>query len=383
VSFRKKEIGKGVDIVNARSCFDCHENGIISKRDEVRRFVETSTLFDRDQRDILLQLYPDQATIDARYRQDSDRFITALAALDAVQPSAAGRPVSLQAPASAGGGEIVTFMADRFFDSLDLDMAAREFGLDAETFRKRATSLGDPVLYQIAADWLSKFDGGLLLTREQYEEYWAALLPRLTDVAPLQAHEVAFVHDGAGTIGSDDDLVEQAFAAITKKASAPFAPAATDAYQPVQPPAKASDALRLELSVPEVKVHVNDLLTFTVSADRRCELQILYVEANKNIEELPAGVLGPAFLEAGERRQIPYPGSSLQLRFDQPGLGETMLAFCKEGGLGADRLSAHQALRFAREHFQPLKRGLIIEAAEKAARPAGDSALNAVTFDVR
>ncbi|WP_052182647.1 c-type cytochrome [Rhizobium sp. YS-1r] len=383
VSFRKKEIGKGVDIVNARSCFDCHENGIISKRDEVRRFVETSTLFDRDQRDILLQLYPDQATIDARYKQDSDRFITALTALDAVQPSAAGRPVSLQAPTSAGGGEIVTFMADRFFDNLDLDMVSREFGLDPQTFRERAISLGDPVLYQVVADWLSKFDGGLLLTREQYEEYWAALLPRLTDVAPLQAHEVAFVHDDVATAGSDDDLVEQAFAAITKKASAPFTPAATEAYRPMQAPAKASGALRLELSVPEVKVHVNDLLTFSVSANRRCELQILYVEVNKNIEELPAGVLGPVFLEAGERRQIPYPGSGLQLRFDEPGLGETMLAFCKEGGLGADRLSAHQALKFAREHFQPLKRGLIIEAAEKAARPAGDSALNAVTFDVR
>ena len=34
VSFRNKPIGRGVEIVNARSCFDCHENGIIRKNDE-------------------------------------------------------------------------------------------------------------------------------------------------------------------------------------------------------------------------------------------------------------------------------------------------------------------------------------------------------------
>jgi Domain of unknown function (DUF4384) len=129
-------------------------------------------------------------------------------------------------------------------------------------------------------------------------------------------------------------------------------------------------------------VHVNDLLEFDVRANRACELQVLYVEETKTVEELPPEVIGPAYLQPGETRRIPYPGSGYQLRFDTPGQGETMVAYCREGGLGDTRITGQQAVDYAADRFQPLSRGLVIERTEQVARDNGISAANAVTFNV-
>ncbi|MDO8884908.1 DUF4384 domain-containing protein, partial [Pseudotabrizicola sp.] len=153
--------------------------------------------------------------------------------------------------------------------------------------------------------------------------------------------------------------------------------------QPYVPVAAPTDPLILQLSVPYVEVKVNDLLEFDVRANRRCELQILYVEETKTVEELPPEVLGPAFLEAGETRRIPYPGSGMQLRFDTPGKGETMVAFCREGGLGDKRITGQGAVDYAKDRFQPLSRGLVIERTDTVARDNGQSATNVVTFNVQ
>jgi hypothetical protein len=144
----------------------------------------------------------------------------------------------------------------------------------------------------------------------------------------------------------------------------------------------AGEGLTLSLSVPQVQTRVGDLLAFDVSASRRCELQILYVEEGNTVEELPQSVLGAPFLEAGEVRRIPDPKSGLQLRFNTPGKGETMLAFCREGGLGDQRIDAAEAIAKAKARSRPLTKGIAIEAATRVEESAGASALNAVTFNV-
>ena len=59
VSFRTKPIGKGVEIENARSCFDCHANGMIAKRDQMRDLLMSSQRYSREELDVLLEIYVD------------------------------------------------------------------------------------------------------------------------------------------------------------------------------------------------------------------------------------------------------------------------------------------------------------------------------------
>ena len=379
VSYRNKPVGKGVEIVNARSCFDCHENGVIRKTDELRPFIESTNSLSRDQREILLEMYAAPDLLETVFREDSDTFRAALEELGVVQPSAAGIAVSLQAPMAAGGGEIVTYLSDLQFDNLDLDAVARTFFLSEADFRDRMRTMGDPVLMQTVDQWIQRADSGLFVTRSEIEDVYADLLPRLTDYRPYQPYVQAYVPQTAG--GYDD----QAVAALqyeTEQQAVPYAPPAEGSLPVYQAEAFNDDPLILELSVPYVDVRVNDLLEFDVRANRACELQVLYVEETKTVEELPPEVIGPAFLNPGEVRRIPYPGSGFQLRFDTTGKGETMVAYCREGGLGDARISGQQAMDYANDRFQPLSRGLVIERSAQVERDNGTSATNAVTFNV-
>ena len=381
VSFRTKPIGKGVEIENARSCFDCHENGIIAKRDQVRDMLQTAQRFSRDELNVLLGMYIDNDRLSEIYRADSLAFLTTLSQLNATEVNAAGRLESLGAPLSAGGGEIVTYLADMHFHGVDLEGLAREFHMDVDTLRARAGRLGDPTLTVILNDWIARLDAGGKLHRSELESYYADLLERLTDLRPLRpgyAPVLAYAPQAAAPA-----RIEQAVQAAVAKQAAPYQPAETApvTYAPPAAPVP-EDRLKLSLGVAQTQVYVNDLLEFTVSANKRCELQILYVEEAQTIEEMPQQILGPVFLEAGEVRKIPYEGSGLQIRFDTPGKGETMLAICREGGLGDKRMTAQGALDYARSHFQPLTRGISIEAAKVVQSDGGASATNHVTFNV-
>jgi len=383
VAFRDRPIGRGIEIVNARSCFACHENGIISKADEVREFIQTNPSFDLRQREVLLQMYPEQEVVDDYYRRDLEQFLAALEEINAVELTVAGRPTSLLAP--DGTGEIVTWLADFRFQRLDEDDLARRFYLDAETFRTRARQISDPVLAQMVSGWLQRFDQGLLVTHEELERSYAALLPRLTFLdgyAPATEVYASASTEAPYTPPAEDLTVAAAAAAesyVAQTQTAYQAPADLPAYTP---PPTIDNPLQLTLHVPNQSVAVNDLLNFEVSTNRACELQMVYVEINDRIVELPQAVLGDPILRPGERRLIPQPASGLQLRFDRPGIGETLLAYCREPSSAQPRLDAEEMVRIARASFQPLLRGLTIEAASRSEEDGGRSAFASVTIDV-
>jgi mono/diheme cytochrome c family protein len=381
VSFRSKPIGKGVEIENARSCFDCHANGMIAKRDQMRDVLMSSQRYSRDQLDVLLEMYVENETLSKFYKSDSQAFLTALAQLNATEKSPTGRLTSLAAPTSVGGGEIFTYLADQHFNSIDLVGLAREFHMDVNTLRARAGRLGDPRLTVVLADWLGRLDGGAKVHRSELETYYAEMLPRLTDLRPYQ-YIGGYVASNTPS-QAYEAKVEQAVGKAVDKYEAPYVAAETAplSYDPA--PQRPADRLTLALSVPSTNVYVNDLLEFDISANKRCELQIFYVEEGKNIEELPQAILGPNFLEPGEVRRIPYKQSGLQIRFDTPGSGETMLAFCREGGLGNHRMDQTAASNYAHERSLPLTRGISIEAATQVAQDNGASATNHVTFNVQ
>jgi mono/diheme cytochrome c family protein len=380
VSFRTKPIGKGVEIENARSCFDCHANGMIAKRDQMRDLLMSSRRHSREELDVLLEMYVDNEKLSELYKADSQAFLTSLSMLNATELSPTGRLTSLAAPASAGGGEIFTYLADLHFNSIDIEGLAREFHMDVATLRARASRLGDPRLTVVLSDWIGRLDGGAKVHRSELETYYAELLPRLTDLRPYRV-DGGYVVSHLASAGYEEK-VEHAVGETIAKYEAPYVAAVTAPLDYDPAPKIIADRLKLALSVPATNVRVNDLLQFDISSNKRCELQMFYIEASKTIEELPQAILGPRFLEAGEVRRIPYTGSGLQIRFDTTGTGETMLAFCREGGLDGHRMDQQSAVDYARERSLPLTRGIAIEAASKVADDGGASATNHVTFNV-
>lgn len=383
VSFRQKPIGKGVEVVNARSCFDCHANGIIDKRDEVREAISASTRFSRRELEVLLEMYVDNDTLDEYYAKDRDAFLTTLQELNATSLTPGGRLTSLEAPMSVGGGEIVTYLADMHFHALDLKQLARDFYMDEDEFLLNAKRMGDPVLTAVVTDWLSRMEAGGKIQRSELEEYYGVILERISDLRPFRPEEAETVkkEPEAHAPGELEDKVEKAVEKVVEKTEEDTKPAVTEHVEPEKEAPK--DKLALAIHVDRNVYHVDDLLEFTITASKRCELQMFYVEASRNIEELPVQIIGPAFLEPGEVRKIPHEGSGLRIRFDEPGAGETMLAFCRVGGLGDKKMTAEGALDYAKSHFQPLTRGIAIEAAERVSEDGGLSATNHVTFDVK
>ncbi|HAB39814.1 MAG TPA: hypothetical protein DCE52_17760, partial [Rhodobacteraceae bacterium] len=57
VAFKEYVAGKGVEIQNARSCFECHDNGIIQKSDNLRPVIDNSNFFSRAQKRRLTRMF--------------------------------------------------------------------------------------------------------------------------------------------------------------------------------------------------------------------------------------------------------------------------------------------------------------------------------------
>lgn len=380
VSNRKKAHGRGIDIVNARSCFECHDNGIISNTDVVRDAIISSAQFNKDQREILLRLYPESEVVQDAYMKDFKYFVDNLAKLNATEMNSAGTMVSSRPPLSTGQTELVTYLADLHFVDLEYDALAREFGLSVEDFQDRAFGIGDAHLSQVLATWTRRAQNGLRIPRDEVENYWKVLLPLLTH---FDAHSYDVNYSDKPIVSYDEynKATEIAVAKTTKTLVEPYQPAATEAkeYEEYNKP---SNPMHLLIRAGSTDVKVGDYLEFEISTNRECELQIIYIEANKTIEEYPQSVLGPQYLTAGEWRKIPFPGSKIRVKFDEPGNGETLVAFCRVGGLGEHRIHPADVSALAKELSLDRKRGISFIAEEQVAEDKGESAYNYITFDV-
>ena len=381
VSNRKKANGRGVEIINARSCFECHDNGIVFNTDVVRKGILSSAQFNKDQRDILLRMYPEEEVIQEAYMKDFQFFVDNLAKLNITETNSAGMTVSSRPPFETGQTELVTYLADLHFDDLEYDALAREFGLTVEEFQDRIFGIGDAHLSQIVATWTRRAQNGLKIPREEVENYWKVLLPLLTH---LDAYTYAggVTYEAVKTVEDYEKVTEVAVQKATEKLADPYKPTATVAkeYEEFKKP---SNPMHLLIRAGDTDVKVGDYLEFEISTNRDCELQILYVEANKTIEEYPQSVLGPNILEANEWRKVPFPGSKLRVQFDEPGNGETLIAFCRVGGLGEHRIRPHEVVELAKELSLDRKRGISFVAEEQIEVDEGESAYNYITFDVR
>lgn len=367
VSFRNRPIGKGIDIINGRSCFDCHADGIIAKQDRLRGYIETSPTFSVEQRDFLLEMYVEQAELDEHYAKDRARFIEALDRIGATERAPDGTLKSRSGPLKE---EIITWYADLYEDDLDAEALAAEFDMTPDEFERAIQRVEDGETLRIGLDWVTQLKGGAKVPRFEVEQQFAKLVKPLLDLEPLDGEEAVSTNETPDY--KDADFRDDAFKGEDGKTK-----------------------LELKVDVKNTDVFVDEKLSFDVTANKACELQIFYIESDYNVEVVPQEMIGEAFLEADKPRRIPDPSTG-DLVFDAPGLGETLLLFCREGGLGNQRLDAKAAQKLAEKSGERATRGLAIQLFEKAKAEEkeaeasddkkggkGTSAIHMVTFNVK
>ncbi|MCV9997200.1 c-type cytochrome [Pararhizobium sp. YC-54] len=370
VSFRERPIGKGVEVINARSCFDCHANGILSKRDQLREHIQTSTLFNKEQQALLLDMYVPQEELDAAYNKDRQRFVEALVKLGVTEPTPDGSAQSMQAP---GNAELVTYFGDKYEDELDFDALSAEFDMTPAELSSAIKRVEDVDTLRLGIDWVTTLEAGGTIPRAEVEQQFPLLLHPLMQLKPL---DTTTVH--VATAGQSQDVAGQT--AQPEYVKAETVVAATPAYRQEQP--ADYNKLELALHVATTTAKVGDQLSFELSSNKACELQILYVEETGNVEVIPDAMIGNTTLKAGEKRQIPQAGTG-NLTFDTPAPAETMIAYCREGGLGDQKLSVERARQLVAESHLPPTRGLAINLAKKAEGDNGASGLQVVTFEIK
>lgn len=402
VSFRQRPIGKGVDIINGRSCFTCHFDGTIAKRDQMRDYVANSPKFTNAQRDVLLATYVEQAELDRHFAQDRQRFVGALDKIGATEKAPDGTLTSRTAP---GKEEIITWFADSYEEDLDAEALAAEFDMTPEQFEQSIQRVGDAQVLKIGLDWVTQLKGGSTIPRFEVEQQFAKLAKPLLGIDPLEpAAEESATTSEADTDDKKDDAKKDDAKADDKSddkkddATAKSDDAKADDKKeakkddPETPAYKDADKegkLTLRVDVKNTDVFVDEKLSFDVIASKACELQIFYVEADGNVEVIPQEMIGEAFLESEKARRIPDPATG-DLVFDEAASDETLLLFCREGGLGDQKLSADDAKALVKKSGEPASRGLAIElfekkTAEEKKAPAtkGTSAIHMVTFNVK
>jgi mono/diheme cytochrome c family protein len=388
VSFRKRPIGKGVEIINARSCFDCHFDGILSKRDQLREHIQTSTLFSKDQQDELLAVYVPQEELNEVYKRDTERFVAALDRLGITETTAGGGKTGLKAP---GGAEIFTYFADKYEDELNFEQLAAEFDMTPEQFASDIRRLTDINALRIGIDWVATLESGATVPRVEVEEQYAFMLEPLQQLRPLKRGVNAEASANANyqePVQKQEQAVDNSYQQPTTGQATggdQYAAAANTGY--VVPAYKQedkaqADKLKLALHVSSTNAKVGDYLSFELSTNNACELQVMYVEDTGNVEIIPDVMIGNTTLNAGERRLIPQPGTGT-LTFDTPSAGETMIAVCRSGGLGDQKLTAEKARELVANSHQPPTRGLAINLTDKAAKDNGASGVQMVTFEIK
>ena len=352
VSFRQNDIGKGVAIVNGRSCFACHTEGVISKRDEMRTHIES--VFSAEMRDYLLGLYATQEALDAQYDADRSYFVSALNAIGAAEPTGGANFRSLVAP--DGRTEIVTWYANLYEEDMDYDALAAEFDMTPDVFEAEIGRIADPVFQQIAIGWLNRLKRNQDIPRAEVSAQFPYLLGLLSDKRPLSAY-----------FGGDYQP----------------RPAAQPRYEAAGPAGPDMGKLTLSLNVAATTVSVGDLLSIELVANRDCELQLFYVQENGDVVEFPKDYVGEPFLKAGVPKHLPDPNSPFVAEFTDTALRESLVAYCRVGTLGDRRVSEAGVLDLMKKAGVGAgDRELTFKLVERASQEDGLEAVQLVRFEV-
>ncbi len=307
---------KDLAVTNGISCMGCHETGLRKARDEVRSFVIESKSFAPAVRETVEALYPPHETMDALIAGDAKRFTDAMAR--------AGIDPALK----LNGVEMISALAKRYEDDVDIVLAAAEFGLDKQTFLAQAAATDGRFNLM-----LRRLQQGSV-PRDQFELVFrelAAQLPSLRVVAiPSMSTPLMLARPLANnelSLTSDADIYNQ-----------------------------------------------GDGPVFTIAAPRDCYLTLTDVDQKgEGTVLLPNRFQQDNFIRAGV--PVQFPGGSAPFKYQMRDSGlETVVAVCSQRSIGADGIShdfTRDAFTSVPNYNAALARAIAVVPAKPGAQAAG------------
>jgi hypothetical protein len=327
-------------VTDAISCFGCHNQGIRQATDEIRAHVLHDRTFSKEVRDQVEALYPVPEEFKAQLDEDATRFRNAMirAGLD---PELDSQKV---------GVESINFLSKAYEKSIDLRIAAAEFGLAADAFAQGLADAGGE-----AGQLKRRLEQGVL-PREIIEAEFKDLIVKVSDNEPI---DIAAVGEVAKVGGK------------TKEETHDF---------------------DLALTSDKTDYKVNDLPVFTIKSKEDCHLTLINVDAKGDGTVIfPNKFQQDNLLPAGKEAQFPGASAPFQFRLKDPGT-ETVIAICNATGKEADGIKHDFKKRQFTElgnYRDFLTRQIVVEGAEKIAEgktsgqeTAGGAAPAAPTSDI-
>ena len=263
-------------VTNAISCFGCHNQGIRQATDDVRPHVLHDRTFSKDIREQVAALYPEPEAFKALLDEDASRFRNAMirAGLD---PELESQKV---------GVESINYLSKAYEKSIDLKIAAAEYGLAPEAFAEGLADAGGE-----AVQLKRRLEQGVL-PREILEAMFQDLIEKVSDNEPIEiaaAAEVATVGGKSKEQTHDFDLA---------------------------------------LTSDRTNYKVNDLPVFTIESKEDCHLTLINVDGKgEGTVIFPNKFQQDNFLAAGKEVQFPGADAPFQFRLKDPGT-ETVIAIC-------------------------------------------------------
>ena len=108
----------------------------------------------------------------------------------------------------------------------------------------------------------------------------------------------------------------------------------------------AAAAIEVSIALPKTSFAIGDPFSFTMTANRDCNVLVFTVDANDKVElhdpKVEGAFLGPPLLKAGEVRQVPVPGAPGRAVVNPPAGAYQIGAVCTRDDLAKLGLSAPQ-----------------------------------------
>ena len=305
-------------VTNAISCFGCHNQGIRQGVDDIREHVLGDLTFSKEVREQVAALYPTQPEFKEEIDQDAARFLSAM--------TRAGLDPEIDSQKL--GVESINYLSKAYEKSVDLKIAAAEFGLAADALAQGLAAAGGE-----AAQLKRRLEQGVL-PREILEAEFRDLVIKVSDNDPIEIPPAP----GVATAGGQ-----------TKEQIHDF-----------------DLALISDRSV----YKVNDLPIFTIVSGESCHLTLINVDASgEGTVIFPNKFQQDNLLPAGKALQFPASDAKFQFRLKDPGT-ETVVAICNATGTEADGIKHDFKTRQFTElgnYRDFLTRQIVVEGAEKIA----------------
>ena len=265
---------KDLAVVNGLSCMGCHDQGMRKAKDEVRDLVLAGRSFDKKTREAVEAMYIPSEKMDQILENDTKRFQDAM--------YRAGLEPSLK----LNGVEMITALAKRYEDDMDLTLAAAEFGYTKEDFEEAAEDAERrfrPLIRRLQQG---------AIPRDQFENNYREMALSITDQEEVKVA-------GSGDIS------------------------AAKVARPVSNEG-------LSLTSDKDVYQVGDTPVFTVLAKRSCFLTLVNLDDKGTATVLLPNKFQPDnAVKAGQEIQFPGPKAPFVFKMQDKGF-EQVIATCSE-----------------------------------------------------